>query len=271
MARSSRTQNRLRAFTLVELLIVIAIIAILAALLFPVFSRARENARRSSCQSNLKQIGLGLMQYTQDYDEKLPFACYDVDNVAVGQTGNKGGAFPWQFELSQRMRSSQVFQCPSNSSGKILDITSGYFNDALSASYLCNGASSQSNPDDFGAGAHRPMDRVANGRGGPFPVAGGASLSQLSAPSQTILVSEETGQKRWGGCGRCRRNERGFSRLSRTIWALPITCFADGHVKALKPLSTIASGVNQWTIDPLNTPIGAPLQNALELQQQLMK
>src|ERR1022692_3932033 len=59
-------------FTLIELLVVIAIIAILAAILFPVFARARENARRSSCQSNLKQIALGFKQYIQDYDEEYP-------------------------------------------------------------------------------------------------------------------------------------------------------------------------------------------------------
>ena len=67
---NSSPQNRRAAFTLIELLVVIAIIAILAAILFPVFARARENARRSSCQSNLKQIGLGWLQYAQDYDER---------------------------------------------------------------------------------------------------------------------------------------------------------------------------------------------------------
>jgi prepilin-type N-terminal cleavage/methylation domain-containing protein len=61
-----------RGFTLIELLVVIAIIAILAAILFPVFAKAREKARQSSCLSNTKQIGLSMMQYVQDYDEQLP-------------------------------------------------------------------------------------------------------------------------------------------------------------------------------------------------------
>src|SRR5215212_8794902 len=63
---------RRHGFTLIELLVVIAIISLLAAILFPVFGRARENARRSSCLNNLKQIGIGLAQYTQDFDESLP-------------------------------------------------------------------------------------------------------------------------------------------------------------------------------------------------------
>ena len=65
-----------RAFTLIELLVVIAIIAILAAILFPVFARAREQARKTSCLSNMKQIGLGIGMYVQDYDEML--CCNDT-------------------------------------------------------------------------------------------------------------------------------------------------------------------------------------------------
>src|SRR5450755_3568353 len=71
--RRRKSQFAMRpGFTLIELLVVIAIIAILAAILFPVFARARENAKRASCQSNLKQIGLGFLQYAQDYDETFP-------------------------------------------------------------------------------------------------------------------------------------------------------------------------------------------------------
>ena len=64
--RSFDARRPASGFTLIELLVVIAIIAILAAILFPVFGRARENARRSSCASNIRQLGLAAMQYTQD-------------------------------------------------------------------------------------------------------------------------------------------------------------------------------------------------------------
>ena len=68
-----------KGFTLIELLVVIAIIAILAAILFPVFAQAREKARQTSCLSNEKQIGLAILQYTQDYDEKFPLSNYMQD------------------------------------------------------------------------------------------------------------------------------------------------------------------------------------------------
>jgi prepilin-type N-terminal cleavage/methylation domain-containing protein/prepilin-type processing-associated H-X9-DG protein len=105
-----QTHRRTRhGFTLIELLVVIAIIAILAAILFPVFARARENARRSSCQSNLKQIGLGIMQYKQDYDEKFP----DQGGVSSADPNN----FGWAYAVQPYVKSEQLFQCPSDSVG----------------------------------------------------------------------------------------------------------------------------------------------------------
>ena len=97
-----------KAFTLIELLVVIAIIAILAAILFPVFARARENARRSSCQSNMKQIGLGILQYVQDYDEKFP------PRRGTNTSGNAGDQ--WMGSIASYTKSAQIFQCPSDSS-----------------------------------------------------------------------------------------------------------------------------------------------------------
>ena len=89
----------------------IAIIAILAAILFPVFARARENARRSSCQSNLKQIGLGWLQYAQDYDELV------VPYSAGGASGNY--AHSWTVALQPYLKSSQIMVCPSNSDKQV--------------------------------------------------------------------------------------------------------------------------------------------------------
>ena len=119
----SNQQSRNNAFTLIELLIVIAIIAILAAILFPVFARARENARRASCMSNLKQIGLGVMQYTQDYDEKLPRSavCGPELLESGGLSTNSDCASPapgnyyhlWWHQMYPYVKSTQVFICPS--------------------------------------------------------------------------------------------------------------------------------------------------------------
>jgi prepilin-type N-terminal cleavage/methylation domain-containing protein/prepilin-type processing-associated H-X9-DG protein len=111
-----------KGFTLIELLVVIAIIAILAAILFPVFARARENARRASCQSNLKQIGLGMFQYTQDYDERFPLNYADHDGVTgfLATTTNAGDADKdagWGELIQPYLKSTQIFQCPSESNG----------------------------------------------------------------------------------------------------------------------------------------------------------
>ncbi len=113
-ATSTTTSRRAKArqgFTLIELLVVIAIIAILAAILFPVFGRARENARRASCQSNLKQIGLGVMQYVQDYDERYPLKDYPTD---VSPWFGWGWAH-WMTVTQPYLKSTQLFHCPSSS------------------------------------------------------------------------------------------------------------------------------------------------------------
>ena len=72
--------QRRHGFTLIELLVVIAIIAILAAILFPVFARARESARTSACNSNLRQLGLAAHMYASDYDEWLPVDYYPCNS-----------------------------------------------------------------------------------------------------------------------------------------------------------------------------------------------
>ncbi len=95
-------------FTLIELLVVIAIIAILAAILFPVFAKAREKARTSSCGSNVKQIALGLMQYAQDYDEKM--CSYEPPWPAVPAVG--AGA-DWWNGIYPYTKNVQVYVCPS--------------------------------------------------------------------------------------------------------------------------------------------------------------
>ena len=111
--RSPITENRPKGFTLIELLVVIAIIAILAAILFPVFARARENARRASCQSNFKQISIGIIQYTQDYDENFPLSTVYAGTLALDAATPAGETIGWADGIQPYLKSLQVYQCPS--------------------------------------------------------------------------------------------------------------------------------------------------------------
>jgi prepilin-type N-terminal cleavage/methylation domain-containing protein/prepilin-type processing-associated H-X9-DG protein len=126
-------RTRKSGFTLIELLVVIAIIAILASILFPVFGRARENARRTSCASNLKQMGLASLQYAQDYDEKYVPRIGVVYNVPESNIpggywlktkpkpqGEEGVLF-WSQLLHPYHKSLQVFNCPSAYKGAPVD------------------------------------------------------------------------------------------------------------------------------------------------------
>ena len=139
-------QSARRAFSLIEILVVIAIIAILAAILFPAFARARENARRTSCQSNLKQIGLGIMQYTQDYDERYPYQAADfISDFSSSSTAVQAN---WQRGIYPYTKSWQILKCPSAKPNTVT--TAGH-----SSSYLANGVA-------LPYGFSRSLSSVAN-------------------------------------------------------------------------------------------------------------
>src|SRR5665213_1415454 len=98
--------NVRKGFTLIELLVVIAIIAILAAILFPVFAKVREKARQTTCASNEKQLGLGVLQYVQDYDERYP------GNWGGNNNDNSGGGWGWGNAIMPYVKSTAIFTCP---------------------------------------------------------------------------------------------------------------------------------------------------------------
>jgi prepilin-type N-terminal cleavage/methylation domain-containing protein/prepilin-type processing-associated H-X9-DG protein len=104
-----------KGFTLIELLVVIAIIAILAAILFPVFAKAREKARQSSCGSNLKQLGAAAMMYLQDYDEKLPLLTMGYPGYwPTAPAGMQNATFStWELCLRPYMKNYDICLCPS--------------------------------------------------------------------------------------------------------------------------------------------------------------
>ncbi|HHX39443.1 MAG TPA: DUF1559 domain-containing protein [Armatimonadetes bacterium] len=103
-SRSSAVPPGRHGFTLIELLVVIAIIAILAAILFPVFARARENARKTNCASNLKQLGLAILAYAQDYDEMFPK--YTLKNVPTDSND-------WHEVIDPYIKNTLLKKCPS--------------------------------------------------------------------------------------------------------------------------------------------------------------
>ena len=228
-----RSKNVSKAFTLIELLVVIAIIAILAAILFPVFARARENARRSSCQSNLKQIGLGVLQYVQDYDEKYPFG----HNQGGGASG---GYLNWYSAVDPYLKSRQIFSCPSDSNtdhAGNTDYMAGGAGKGWHVSYAANYFVSKSSDDP-------QLSLAAVASASTLVYAADAGVPP-TGPKGTVV--EGTAEKKfdglrllsdagWPGLNGVTTNPGDNNFMGPTIRHLSTTnvLFADGHVKALK-------------------------------------
>lgn len=199
-ARSSSS----RGFTLIELLVVIAIIALLAAILFPVFGRAREQARRSSCASNLKQIGLATTQYAQDFDEKLYAHRYETGfdtnpfvsgaggtPVTTGMVGaNSRNRTFWISMLQPYTKNFQVFMCPSNPDAWIGDSSTKTGNDAWDC--RSSGCQGTGYGGQNSYGHNDAWLSPAGNYGVPATIPYSVSLASIPRAASTIAVVDAT-------------------------------------------------------------------------------
>ena len=203
-------RNMLKAFTIIELLVVVAIIAIFAAVLFPVFAKAREKARQATCAGNLRQLGMAFQQYTLDYDERLPstYCCSQGINDKRGgwvaynsfPANDPGGRFDVKVgNLYPYVKNTQVYICPDDAEGRV----SG-------DSYAVNSC------------AMEPMDASQL-----YP---GKSLAQIDNSSGMMLLGEEAAHQFGRG------TDDGYFRFQNNIADNRHTNgsnlqFVDGHVK----------------------------------------
>ena len=201
--------RKLRAFTLIELLVVIAIIAILAAILFPVFAKAREAARATSCKSNLRQISTGMAMYVQDYDETYP------------QRSQTFGH--WGYVVQPYIKNFQLFKCPSNPN-KELAATGGPIpgtTERIPRSYAINAF----NHDQQGL-----------------------SMAAISDPADRIILGESTADWNDYAAPWWNNGDNyvgvGFAGHSGNM----NIAFYDGHVKAMKPTQTVSQKI-MWVRD----------------------
>ena len=219
-------RSRRTGFTLIELLVVIAIIAILASILFPVFSRAREKARQTACQSNLRQLGLGVNMYVQDYDETYPAFGYFAGAVPFTAFD---GVLPY-------LKNRQILLCPDDKVGRVLGGPMSFIPSppAPACSYAANLADPMSGaldtiPPIYVVGLPDPV--LAGLMGLPYaaPV---ISEGDVGYPADTTLLFD------------------GQANAAPPPILLPTLChngianvaFCDGHVKAIKDFKRIGAG-----------------------------
>ena len=251
---SNDSRHARTGFTLIELLVVIAIIAILASILFPVFARARENARRASCQSNLKQAGLAFMQYSQDYDEKMPITY--------------GGATGWDTSIAPYLgikvgtdKAPLLLSCPSDAIERLGPPAYPQFAGWQPRTYA------MPMPLRTGSGANL----LVHGLGGWYAnngalsscntagnVAGCIALAAIPKPAETLLLAEYPAGGNFFGSSSGIFVPSALDQSTTSKKAIHLDSwnylFADGHVKWLRPektvgTGTVASSKGMWTID----------------------
>ncbi|MFP4249830.1 MAG: prepilin-type N-terminal cleavage/methylation domain-containing protein [Armatimonadota bacterium] len=210
-----------KGFTLIELLVVIAIIAILAAILFPVFARAREKARQTSCLSNNKQFALALMMYAQDYNEFLPPAMMgmmDASNNRIRTVGFPELLYPYTSNWG-------IWECPST-----------------------GGTSTTFRPGPSGTPSY-PLSYIANyylmpwgDHPNDYPdYARGAALAKIERPADMVLIAERGNVGSWG------TTDPSAERLNRTVHNEGANyTFADGHAKWLQESAFVSNRDVHW-------------------------
>jgi len=204
-------------FTLIELLVVIAMIAILAAILFPVFAKVREKARQTSCASNLKQIGLAILQYAQDNEELYPMARYftSADRSVPGPN--------WGQQIYPYVKSTGAYRCPDDTATNDV-LGQGLATPVLPGSYRYNfllGATYANGGSDWG-GAH--------------------NLASIKEPVTRVAVLDTFGNGEPGF---------GWGDWDKNAWANNVrnnhtgqvnALFLDGHVKSMRPMALVSNG-----------------------------
>ena len=269
------TRARKTAFSLVELLVVIAIMSLLAAILFPVFAKARENARRASCQSNLKQLGLAVAQYTQDNDGIYP--------ISTGGPYGAGGGTQWDLLVEPYAKTLNIFLCPDDAqSATPAPVGSNWA--GIMLSYASNSECGFPGPS-YGL-TLQGVFGLDGSQFGPQTFANGSEIAittegQVTKPAETVMLVEKhsadivAAGDNYGISSGYGANMM-FTGVGNFGWAitgddLPSTSnsglawgtgadggvsashlstanflFCDGHVKALIPYETRLSGNDMW-------------------------
>ena len=252
-----RNQNqnavkKVSAFTLIELLVVIAIIAILAAILFPVFARARENARRSSCQSNMKQLGLGMLQYAQDNDERVvPYISFLSNTQSLS----------WPDLIYPYVKSEQLFRCPSDSTEEskysyprpdTSNQWGSYVCNAMGPNSICNYNGTVRAPNLAAIGSVSETVWLAE-RAVPGASGNPKDLGRVSSGFNRVAVSNTNPPRALNlESGTGSGGVFGSGIEARHLETINIT-YVDGHVKAhrldfLLKFNPANSGLKYWTI-----------------------